>query len=927
MMRKPFGRGVMLASVLLACSGLASGADSVVKDPETMAKLQAAAPGVRTLELAGRLSRVYGVPMAQGLTPELAARSFIDQYASIFGVAVEDLAPWSLPGNATNVQPLMPEADGTYRFNLVTYSQTADGIPVFKADLRVLTRSAGNNEVVWVGNALIDLAGFVPDQAVAANPRVDLAVADAELRLPKIRNGRLTPADLVIWGGLDGKKVTPKLAVVFEAETREQEFEAGYGKWQIVADAATGKMLYSESLVKNVDVSGRTSGIATTGIKAAECNTETDTALPYTLVTIGGLTAFADASGNYTVTGVPAGSYTVSAGPRGRFFDTYDPTNRVAVTSSTDNPNVQLNSDNANEVVRAGVNAYYHANVVRDMVTTANPAYPTIGAQTNFRINVAVAGTCNAFYNGSSINFYNAGGGCNNTAFFDVVHHEYGHHVVNTGGSGQGQYGEGTGDCMGVLLSDQPILGFGFQSCASGIRTANNTLQYPQDPNSVPIHTAGQLISGCVWSTRNAMVAAGTPNYSTILKRLCINAVPMHSGSTIAPDITVDWMTLDDTDGNINNGTPNYQTIQTGFSAHNMAGPTLTLLDFSFPNGLPTSLSPNAPTSVLVNVIPISGTPAPNSGTLTYRFDSGADTTISMTPLGGNQYMASIPGAACGTTVTYSFAATTTGGSVVRSPSGAPASGNTALATYGNVVRFADNFQTNTGWTVTNDAALTDGAWQRGIPVAETDATRRNAVPLVDQDGSGQCYLTANRIGNSDVDAGTTTLTSPNMDASGPGASISYARWYSNNLGGAPEADTFVVQTSGNGGASWTTLETVGPSGVENRGGWRAKSFPIPAAQRTNQFRIRFVASDLATGSLVEAAIDAVNLSSINCTPPNCPADFNGDGFLDGFDYDDYVNCFEGVACPPGKSSDFNNDGFTDGFDYDEFVAVFQAGC
>jgi hypothetical protein len=58
-----------------------------------------------------------------------------------------------------------------------------------------------------------------------------------------------------------------------------------------------------------------------------------------------------------------------------------------------------------------------------------------------------------------------------------------------------------------------------------------------------------------------------------------------------------------------------------------------------------------------------------------------------------------------------------------------------------------------------------------------------------------------------------------------------------------------------------------------------------------------------------------------------CDVDFNGDGFVDFFDYDDYVNCFETTTCPPGKNADFNNDGFVDFFDYDEFVAAFEAGC
>ena len=57
-----------------------------------------------------------------------------------------------------------------------------------------------------------------------------------------------------------------------------------------------------------------------------------------------------------------------------------------------------------------------------------------------------------------------------------------------------------------------------------------------------------------------------------------------------------------------------------------------------------------------------------------------------------------------------------------------------------------------------------------------------------------------------------------------------------------------------------------------------------------------------------------------------CPsADFNADGFVDFFDYDDYVACFEGFGAP-GCNADFNGDGFVDFFDYDDFVFAFE-GC
>lgn len=58
-----------------------------------------------------------------------------------------------------------------------------------------------------------------------------------------------------------------------------------------------------------------------------------------------------------------------------------------------------------------------------------------------------------------------------------------------------------------------------------------------------------------------------------------------------------------------------------------------------------------------------------------------------------------------------------------------------------------------------------------------------------------------------------------------------------------------------------------------------------------------------------------------------CPADFNGDEFLDFFEYDDFVRCFETGVCPPDATADFNGDDFADVFDYDDFVEAFESGC
>jgi hypothetical protein len=230
------------------------------------------------------------------------------------------------------------------------------------------------------------------------------------------------------------------------------------------------------------------------------------------------------------------------------------------------------------ESVRAQVNAYVEANKVRDLVILHNPAYPSVSTEEYFPVYVnRTDGYCpgNAWYSSAqSINFCSAGGDYPNTAWSGVVHHEYGHRLVNAAGSGQGQYGEGMGDVMGLLLSDDPGCGgYGFYGdCATSLRSADNTLQYPC---SGGIHYCGQLLSGCVWDTRNELVVTEPEAYLDIISNLAINAMLVHTGDLITPQITIDFLTLDDDDGNIGNGTPHRDEICAGFGAHNMDCPPL----------------------------------------------------------------------------------------------------------------------------------------------------------------------------------------------------------------------------------------------------------------------------------------------------------------------------------------------------------------
>ena len=92
-----------------------------------------------------------------------------------------------------------------------------------------------------------------------------------------------------------------------------------------------------------------------------------------------------------------------------------------------------------------------------------------------------------------------------------------------------------------------------------------------------------------------------------------------------------------------------------------------------------------------------------------------------------------------------------------------------------------------------------------------------------------------------------------------------------------------LVEVSDNGGASWVTLELIGPSGPEINGGWFEKEFlvaDIPGITNTDQFRIRFTAGDTGEGSVVEAGVDAVQLRKLFCDP-GLDGDLDNDGDVD----------------------------------------------
>ncbi len=554
-----------LCLVVFAGAGLALGANAQGAADE----LRQLHPGASFYSQGDRIASVYGTALGGGQSPESVADEFVLTHSNLFGVSAADL----VPGNTFSgqyTQPMMYDAaSGTYKFTLVYYHQMKDGIPVYGSDLRLLVRNEPDHPLVLVNSSLHDLGGFQVPAGVTQSIAEQAAI-DAALRVePGLTN--FSASELVIWAGLEDEPATPTVAISFVGDNGLPG-TSEYKRWRFVADAGTGAILHRWNLILNSVVYGSVCGMGTTSPKADICNPEVSTAMPYAKVTIGTNTAYANASGNFTITYSGPSLMTVQSYIAGLYFVVQNeggPNTTLSTTVFAPGPaNFVHNSTNTSEFNRAEVNGYIQANVIRDWTLIQNPVYPTVWNQTGFPVNVNINDNCNAFYDGASINFFRAVGGCANTSYSNVVHHEYGHHLAETAGSGQGAYGEGLGDSVGMLIADDPVMAYGFEDdCNAGIRTADNTYQYPC---SGEIHDCGQLLSGCIWSARNLMAVTYPSTYLQILSSLTVNSILLHTGTNITPQICTDFLVLDDDDADLSNGTPHYSEITAGFAAHNM---------------------------------------------------------------------------------------------------------------------------------------------------------------------------------------------------------------------------------------------------------------------------------------------------------------------------------------------------------------------
>ncbi len=286
------------------------------------------------------------------------------------------------------------------------------------------------------------------------------------------------------------------------------------------------------------------------------------------------------------------------------------------------------------------------------------------------------------------------------------------------------------------------------------------------------------------------------------------------------------------------------------------------------------------PLSVLVDIQ--GDTVAPGSVQMFYRTSGGPFTAVPMTDAGGGVFVTNLPSVDCGASPEYYFSAQGAQlGTVLLPLSGAINPFTTIVGEF-EITDF--DMETAAGWIggQPGDTA-TSGQWESGVPEQTAAQPGADHTP----DPGVNCWVTGRQagsgVGSFDVDGGFTTLLSSSFDLSAAtGATrIGYWRWYSNIAGAAPNADVFTIDISSNGGTNWTNVEVVGPTGPQTAGGWFYHEFRVAdLVPLTSNVRLRFIASDLGAGSIVEAAIDDLSIIAVQCSEP-CAADFDGNSAVE----------------------------------------------
>ncbi|MEJ7730465.1 MAG: MYXO-CTERM sorting domain-containing protein [Polyangiaceae bacterium] len=322
------------------------------------------------------------------------------------------------------------------------------------------------------------------------------------------------------------------------------------------------------------------------------------------------------------------------------------------------------------EIIDSQISAFVHAHEVRDYAKGFAPALPWLNVKVQATVNIN--DVCNAFSDGSSINFFLSGSGCENTGrLADVVYHEFGHSLhANSIVQGVGEFesalSEGISDYLAATITGDSGMGRGFFFSNEPLREIDppaGEAVWPDDISGDP-HATGLIIAGALWDLRKALVeklgeAPGVAQADHLYYEATRRAVDI-------PTMYAEVLAADDDDGDITNGTPNACEIAQTFGAHGLRSIEASIgdLSVSLPDvkGFDVSLTVDG-------FFPGCPGESVDSATLRWRprTDPGAGGALPMSQA-GSLLSGTIPSQADGTLVEYQVEVALGDGSVLVFP-------------------------------------------------------------------------------------------------------------------------------------------------------------------------------------------------------------------------------------------------------------------
>ncbi len=643
------------------------------------------------------------------------ARDWLEDTRELHGVAAETLV-----GQRVTFLPL--GQIGSSDKWTVRFEQRIDDLPVVDGTVNVLFDVDGR---------LLSIQALATPELEEMNTVPFLTEGHAKtLAAERYRDntgfidGRIGTPELVLLPVLERKVYRPKLA--WQVDVLSPEDGSAPAAWRFWLEDATGELLQEHNRIHHLyDVYGTVRSNATPGTAPDYAsNPETQQTLQHLRVTSSAGTTYTDANGNFNYPGVnSATNVTVE------YYGTYNDVQHVpgseyslTVSAQPNQQNDILMNPSSQALVTAQANAYKQLTGCRDWITSIVPTDTTA----DFRAisNCNISSTCNAYYNGVSVNFYQAGGGCVNTAYSTVVVHEYGHWLNDLYGSGNGSdgFGEGNADVFAMYMYDDPIVGLDFCGSGCNVRTGTNTRPYCGDGNGGcygQVHTDGEVWMGAAWKIRTRLKnTLGSSAGVLAADTLFVSWMNAYDQTTIDSIMEIQWLTLDDDDGNIDNGTPNYTDIDQGFRDQQFPGYDLPGVSISNVTDLPDTTNEVGPYLVDATIV-AQVSPPITTADLYYRVNGGAWTAVAMTPGAGDVYTGSIPGQSSPANVNYYVYAEDNGSASRSFPPDAPTSYlDFNVGEY--EVLFFDDFETSgdNGWTHASfgDTSNNHDDWQHGSP-------------------------------------------------------------------------------------------------------------------------------------------------------------------------------------------------------------------